>query len=294
MARGYTTRKLEVFGMHGTTVNGPVDYPALFRMLAKIGPEGRKIEVDEKVIVISKLHIFRERVAIVAHEGLRGLNPLIFNTDRARERIQRLRPNEVLASKTHVLIDLVTREAVVEYNHRGAKAGEIAGAIEMLTLRSGKYESISFELNPVADEGFIRAIDRFERIRLASVRLAKPNPGWSDDFDHLTAMAAESEGRTIAVEVTAGRAKSLARDRGILRFLGLIARKSLSALKGAKIVGSRRNETAETSVSLANHIEHQKVSVKLTSDGHVDDADIEKSMSAFLDIRRKGGKASGD
>jgi hypothetical protein len=224
-------------------------------------------------------------VWLVAYEGDEGVNPLIFNTANATERVQRLRSGEVVAHKTHAMIDLASRQAIVEYNHRGAKAHDLATVLEEQARDALQDQSFVTELNPVADESFAEALGRFGRIRVASIRVARPNVDWTDHYNHLTEVARDSNARTMELSLTANRASSLSTAGGVVRFIRDLAHDTLSMFKGARITGTREGESAETTISLANHIEHQKVSVRMTESGHVDDMDIKQKIEAYLAAR---------
>ena len=277
MPRGYTTRKLEVYKLHARTEPGAVDYRAFFQFLRSLSAEDRARELGGKLIAVPTFSLRESKVWLIAYEGTIGLNPLIFDATQARERIQRLRSGEIVAHKTHVLIDLSSRDAVIEYNHAGAKAGDIAWLIQEIASPNPTYSSLIVDLNPVVDEQFLEAIDRFGRIRLASLRVSRPNIDWTDHY---------SNAHTAEVILTASRGGTLSKTQGLVRFIKELVTESIAILKSAKLTGVRSGETAETTISLANHIEHQKVNVRVTSDGHVDDEDIKSKMESFLRSRR--------
>lgn len=63
-------------------------------------------------------------------------------------------------------------------------------------------------------------------------------------------------------------------------------REAGAAIKGAKVIGVRERETEETNVSTGRYVEHQKIDVSLTEDGHVDTSDIVRKMAQFLSDRQ--------
>lgn len=286
-ARRHTTRKLEVYSLHGRTPAGPINYQDFFAHVSRVPALDRYDELGTRLVAIPVLDLIRHSVFLIAYEGERGLNPLIFNADRARERIQRLRSGEIVATKTHALIDLQSREAILEYNHRGAKASDIARVLQTIGQRLDGYSDLALDLNPVVDEEFLRAIERFERIRLADLKVARPNVDWTENYDHLSRVAAESDARTVDMTLVASRGESLARDRGIIQIIRDMIRASISGLKGARIVGVREGERSETSISIGRYIEHQKSDVPLTEDGHVSTPDLRKAMGQFMSGRRR-------
>lgn len=286
MAKGYTTRKLEMFAIHGRRDGAPADYAALFKELADTPAEFRQQVNHDRLVAIPEMRIDNDLVYLVAYQGEPGVNPLIFNSDSAQARIEKLKKGEIVATKTHALIDIPAREVIVEYNHRGAKASDIALVLEKVPEQRELSWTLTLEFNPIADESFLKAISQFQRIRLASLRVAQPNVDWNDHYDHLTTVAADSKARLIQVEVTAHRGKTLSWDGGVVGFIRSLAQKGLSVMQQAKVTGVRESEQSETSVSLSKFVQHQKINVKL-SDGHVDDQDVLRLMHRYAADRRK-------
>lgn len=287
MARGYTTRNLQVFALHGHIGNSVANYSALLQAIKSVPTNERCIDNNNRIIAITKMIAENGIYSIVVYEGERGLKPIIFNSDNAEERIAHLRNREVVVSKTHAMIDPERREAIIEYNHRGAKAQHIAKAMEEIADRMPEYSGLDFELTPIADDSFTEAIGKFERIRLATLRVAKPNVSWTDEYNNVNELANESDATTIEVSLTAHRSGTLRRERGIVGMIKGIAAEVYANIKSAKIIGTRIGESAETSISLSHHIEHQHVNVRITANGHVDESDIIRKMQSFRESRSK-------
>jgi hypothetical protein len=287
MAKGYTTRKLEVWSVHahqGEQSPSAVDYEELFTAISAASPEQRVQSGAERLVALSRLEIDASQIWITAYEGTRGLNPLIFNTLSSEERVQHLAQGEVVATKTHALVNLSSRTAIVEYNHQGAKASDIASVLGS-TGRVLGWEGLKVELNPLVSESFIGEVERFERIREATARLVRPNLGWSDWEDELTEAAEDSDAQAVNVEFTAPRGESLSQTAGVVPFIRRLATTPLSPLKRASLTGRRQGEDEETTVSTTNHVEHQRINVRLDPDGHVSDADIQQHPADF-DVAR--------
>jgi uncharacterized protein (DUF342 family) len=228
-----------------------------------------------------------DTIELIAYEGPLGVSPLIFNAATEKERIATLEASAVVATRTHVLIDLNHREAVIEYNQRGAKAHDISEVLESAARAMKLGAQPAIELNAVADDSFLQAIDRFGVIKLANLRVAEPNVDWTDNYNHMTAVASDSNARVVELSVSAHRNDSLARDHGVMQYLRAMIADRLPALKGARVVGVRVGEEAQTTVSLANYIQHQKVVVQIDENGHIVSSDILKKMHAFLTARHK-------
>lgn len=287
MARGYTNRKLEVWTLAAHVAKGRVDYRAMFRDMAALPATQRQWEDDERVVAIPSIEIRRGgKVYLTAVEGPRG-QPLIFDTEQSKERTGRLRPGEIVATRTHALIDLRTREAIVEYNHRGAKARDIATTLGESGRRIASWRTLYVVLNPKVATSFANAIDAFERIRIAGVRVARPNVDWTDWDDDLTEYASESDAQSAEVEFVAKRGESLSRLRGIIPFIKSRSEDGAASMKNAYVVGRRPDDAAETKVTLNDHKEHERVSVRIDDEQRVDEADIRRQLDRYDRERRK-------
>jgi hypothetical protein len=67
--------------------------------------------------------------------------------------------------------------------------------------KTDDWPGLNLQFHPMADQEFMKAVEGFSRVRVASVKLARPNVDWNDDFNHFTEMARQSEAGTF--EVTA-------------------------------------------------------------------------------------------
>ncbi len=290
MARGYTTRKLEVWSLHAHQNDEAVeDYRSLFYALSRMRPQSRVWEDDEKAIALPRLQLKRGKVLFTAYEGPRG-QPIIFDTEAGTERTQPLEPGEIVATRTHGLLDLGSREAIIEYNHRGAKAGDIATVLGVSGRRLRDWKTLYVELSPKVAESFAEGVDAFERVRVAGFRIARPNADWTDWDDRFAESAADSGAQSAQAEYNAKRGTSLSKEEGVVPFIKARAADGVSALKNAFITGTRVGERAETKITLADHKEHQKVAVRLDENKQVDDHDISRRLAEY-DVERHGGSA---
>jgi hypothetical protein len=287
MPRGYTTRKLESFSINAHVAkNGTppqrvaADYAEVFRRISTLPKEFRIAAIGNKNIAIPRCSMNGNVVKLTAYEGEDG-NPIVFNFEDATERMETLARGEQIATKTHGIIDVASRLAIIEFNQRGAKAPYIAAALEHFGRTLGEMPTLQIQFAQKIDERFVQAIDRFTRIRTATVKIARPNPGWTDHTNHFAAMADDSDADNLELTASAKRMGSLDRGKGIIAFIRDVASVAFPSLKAAKIVGIREGESAETSVSMAHHIEHQRVQVRTTDEGHVSDEDIDRRLENF-------------
>jgi hypothetical protein len=283
VAKGYTNRKLEVFGLNAHDAGEAIgDYKALFKILEKTPPEDRVHQTTGSALALQEVEIKGTRVRLLAYEGPPGVYPLILNTAKAKTRLQKLEVGEVVATGTHAEIDLMTRRAVIEFNQRGAKAHELALLIQEVAQREGNFDSLVVEVAPIVTDTFLDEIDKFGRIQLANLSVIKPNVDWDDHYNHITAVAGESGGHRIAVEISAGRNESLERDKGIISYIKSLVSSKAPVIKNARVGGTMPGESYMTQVSLANHIQSRRVDVLLGLGGHVDHDDMSKKVHEYL------------
>jgi hypothetical protein len=261
------------------------DYGEMFSALAKINPIDRVWENEEKAIAIPVLGRKGGKVRLIAYEGPRG-QPIIFDTGAATERTQPLKPEEIVATKTHALIDIESREAIIEYNHRGAKAADIATVLGAAGRKIHGWKNFYFDLSPKVDRSFVEGVDAFERIRVAGFRIARPNTDWTDWDNQIAQSALESGAQTAQAEYTAPRGKSLEKGAGVVPFIRERATDGVTALKNAFITGKREGEAAETTITIGDHKEHQRVAVRLDPERQVEEKDIDRRLGEYDEARR--------
>ena len=287
LPRRFVTKKLELFALHGRTGSGPVNYRNLFDKLEETPKRKRILERGDRLIALPVVRVSGSDCFFVAYEGPIGLKPLIFNSGNAEERIGQMDAKEVVATRTHGLVDLVAREAFVEYNQRGAKVADIQELIMVVLAPFQGWGGLNLQLHPMADQEFMDAVDKFSRIRVASVKLARPNVDWTDDYNHFTAMAHESEAGVFEISAYAERGGSLSKKRGLLGFMKHVTSHKLPAVQNAQVIGNRLGEEAETRVSLEHFIRHRRVKVPVDNDGHVITTEMRDQLRQFAEERRR-------
>jgi hypothetical protein len=281
VAKGYTTRKLEVWSLHAHLGDTAVaDYAAMFEAIAAVDANLRQWESEEKVVALPKIELQTGRVYLTAYEGPRG-HPIIFDTGSSAERRGALQPGEIVATRTHALIDIGRREAIVEYNHRGAKASDIAVVLGAAGRQALGWKALYVELTPKVDRSFVEGIDSFERIRVAGLRIIRPNVDWTQWADAFAASALDSDAQTAEAAFTARRGESLSKTNGIVPFIRRRSVDALATLKNAFVTGRREGETAETTLSLNDHKEQVRVNVRMTQSNEVDEADIRRYLAEY-------------
>lgn len=285
MAR-YTRRKLEVFSLHAHITNHVTpDYAEVFDFIASIEGENRIAEVGRSVMAVSDQSWDGRLYEFSVVEGDLDVVPLVFDTETAAERLIELSADEVVVTKTYGLIDTNRREAIVMYNHRGAKAKDISVLLQTFMRRREDWGYSELSLVPVADQAFVDALDEFERIRLASATFARPNIDWTETSERLLEGAEESSAQKVAVELTAHRAGGLNANRGFVAALKRLLRQERATVVDAQVRGTREAEEAETAIYLRHHVTHQRVNLRLDEDGQIESEDVQGKIRSFLEGR---------
>lgn len=285
MAR-YTRRKLEVFSLHAHITNHETpDYSEVFAFIASIQARERIAEVGRSVLAVSDQSWDGRHYEFTIVEGDLDVVPLVFDTETAAERLLELSADEVVVTKTYGLVDTERREAIVMYNHRGAKAKDIAVLLQTFMRRREGWGYSELSLVPIADQAFVDALDEFERIRLASATFARPNLDWTDTSERLLEGAEESNAQKVAVELTAHRADGLSPNRGFVAALKQLLRQRRATVVDAHVRGTREAEEAETAIYLRHHVTHQRVNLRLDDDGQIESNDVLAKIRSFLEGR---------
>jgi hypothetical protein len=285
MTNSQTSRKLLRYHVTANLEKGKVDYGRLLHEIARLPQEERYLKKQDRLIAIPKIFFAEKRVYCVAYEGILGLNPLFFNPQNASERIQELTRGEILATKTHTIIDPTNRQAIIEYNHRGAKANDIAKVLESAARNIEGWETLTLEFIPVPAMEFLRAINTFERIATASLRIVRPNPDWTDQYNLLNDLGMASNAQTVEMGASARRGGSLSPRSGIVKLIKDLVSQARSCVKNAFITGNRVETLGLSKISLDRFNEHKKVSVSVDDNGYVRSEEIQDMMTEYLNSK---------
>ncbi len=267
-------------GHVGTTALS--SYQNLFQEIEKIEPNERYFEQGERQISIPSISISGDTVKLVAYEGDKGVNPLIFNVEEGSERHTRLKSNEILATRTQAIFDCNTRKAVVEYNQRGAKASDFAAMLMAFGSRVMDEKDFAFDLVPIPGASFLEELRKFGRVQLASIHLVRPNTNWNDAEDALSKLAHESDARTFEITMTAQRQGTLGFRHGILASIRHLLTRSHPNIKNVRVQGFHEDSVAKTALSLLNHCEQKRVKVRRGPDGYPRPDEVAQFLEKYL------------
>lgn len=77
-------------------------------------------------------------------------------------------------------------------------------------------QGVVVNIEPLTDLSFVERLESFDRIKRATFRIPKPNPGWSDLEEELGQEADESDAAKAGVTMHARRLGTLRKGRGIV------------------------------------------------------------------------------
>lgn len=263
MARRIRQRSLWAYSIHGRDGRDDVvGYDDFFSALAAEPALSRQTGVGDETVAITYMELRGgTRWVLRFVSGHHGLPPLFYDPVTAQESTADL-GSRFVATASWVFVDPVSRMVAAQRDRPGVPIGVIARALSHLGRELNLVPGAVFNLNPVPGPGFLEELDRFERIRQASVSLARPNYNWSDSANQLSGYAADSNAGRVEVTMSAGRGQSLAVDTGIVNDLKQLSAEPVGPLEDMKVTGIREGEARETSVSLAKHQEKQFVPVE--------------------------------
>jgi hypothetical protein len=267
------------------------DYRQLFRRIKSIPAKKRRQLIEERVITLSAVEMTKDFVIITAQDGDKNVKPLLYDTATNEERIGEKEANEVVSVRTHAVVDLRTRFVAVEYNHRGAKASHLHQILSQLSLEFDEYKRITIEMPPLVGSGFLAELQKYGRIRMASVEMVRPNFDWDDCVDPIMAVAGQSEAQKIEVSFFAQPKESLSKSRGIVGSVIKIIHRGKAIFHNIILRGMKEGERAETTLKLRNHTEQRKIEVSASADdGHPVPGEVIQGLMKYLNDLRENSQ----
>lgn len=277
-----TIRKIELYALHAHNFSS-LTYDGLFERLERLPPASRVFTVSGIVVGFPIVKKIKIGYFIQATEGDPDASALIFNQQTGTTRETNLSREEILSQATHLVVSPEKRRASIEYSRRGIKAFALGPAIEgILSANYADLRQFRLEYSPITTGTFVSEISKFDRIRVASLRIMKPNASWTDHYTDLSELLDESNGDKVELDVRASRGESLRKQTGIVKVIKDVARDGQPYLDAAAITGTRSDETSETTVRANQHITHTRASVDADDAGVPLATAMRTALSDFL------------
>jgi hypothetical protein len=277
--------KLEAFAIHGHVGSTPASYADIFDLIAEIPRKQRREIHGDRIMAIQVFQKVNGLYHFAVHVGSADESFLVLDLNVDEEEERSLENGKIVVQKTLGLIDPIKRLAIVQLNHRGAKAGQIAQMIARLAslANPSQFRNLTLEFAPQPSVGFLAALEAFDVIRLASVRFAKPNLDFTPFSDKIRQLAADSDAKSIQVAATADRGHSLAKDHGIVAMLKEFVQEKFSSLKAVTVEGRSESESAFTTLSLHKNTESKYVDAQLSPSGQPFEQDVFAVAQKFVE-----------
>lgn len=158
---------------------------------------------------------------------------------------------------------------LVDEYYKPEKSSEIDNDIQPITI----------SLEPDPSEEFIQRMNSLDRVIKATVRTARPNPGWSDLETELGKESQASDAHKSEITMTARRNNTLSKKGGIVKAIQDLYKEG--QLKYARVEGWRGNTPdAFSTEKLKNN---QFVNLEIDDDGQVKES---SALEIFQEIMR--------
>lgn len=283
-------RALYAYSIHGRGREGVIDYTAFMRGLAAAPIARRQATVRDETVAITRVEEQGGGLWLLRFvAGSEGGPPLtFFNTTTGQESEAQGPRGSIPVRPTLVFINPGRQLVVTERRRPGLTASDIARALSAVGQTLDFARDLIIDLNPVASESFLEELDELARIRKAAVVVARPNFDWTDNATRLTEYAAESNGQTAEVEISAPRGGSLSTNQGIVADIKNLVSHAIAPLKRVRVVGNHPDETKERTLTLTQHQERQYA--ELDTNQSIPDQEVAMASAASDLITRLGSQ----
>jgi hypothetical protein len=249
-----STRTIRLFAIHGRAHGNLLDYDNFFSWFAGLEVGSTRVAVyDDLVFVLERGRADHGKLVLEFISGDPSEHPLIFN--EATREIDRgdIAPKSWPARQTRAVVDPAKRVLALESRHTGVSAKNLERYFERAARANNYAQDLSIQFAPIATHSFEEELREYERVREATVVIRRPNFDWDDAEDPLTDLAGESNGSRAEVTIAAARGETLSTTAGIVEVIRQHATNALTSIVRARIKGTKRNDSAETTLSTEQH-----------------------------------------
>ena len=275
------TRVVEAYSLHGfeepgTSLQALVDYDALFTGIVGSAHHALQFTIGSDVVAITDREKTGKTLALHFVTGNPGELPLIFDEDSGTTLLGDPGHGRFVVRDAWVFAIPRRRLLFLEKKRPGVLTSQIEQFLSRFTREQMACQWVSISLNPVASPAFSDEIQRFTRIRTASVTLRRPNPSWGSDYAALLGAIADSDAGDISLQANAERGQTLARNRGIISMLQQMSSTVVSGIKKAVVRGTMPGFAGEKTVYLSKNTVRGSTQV-------TPDADIRTALAEVVD-----------
>ncbi len=245
-------RSIAAHSIHGRGLEGVIDYASFFQRLSDVPSVQRQTSVGEELVALATMQEEPDAWILRFLAGQEGVPTIYYDPTTGQESYGESR-TAVPVRTALAFVHPESRMFILESRRPGITPGVVAKALSLYGRELNLVDQLTIDLNPVVSESFLQEIDRFERIRAASVSISRPNFNWDDNAVDITEYARESNADDAQLQLTARRGDSLSRTEGIVGDIRELAGERISPIQDARITGRREGEERETSVSTRRH-----------------------------------------
>lgn len=282
------TRTVRAFVCHGRVLGGEIlDYVDYFDWVGHLPPAETLVELGAELsAAIDAAHSEGGLWYFRLVSGNPGVAPLFYSERSGSTEELEIDESRWVATATRLVVDPSSRLVALEIARGGLGAANIERFFSRISARGAFGERTTIDLNPLPSPSFAQELDKFTRIREASLVVRRPNTDWDEADDVLSSLADNSAGHQASVGVQAARGESLRKGRGIVQLIRDHLTRPLSNVADARVTGVQEGSTAPTTVSLERHQLHARVDVPRPVTSRQADEIIFESERLLLDDAR--------
>ena len=240
--------------MHARESEGLTNYKAFLSWALELPQPLTRVEVRSDLVFVIERSLERNGIFYFTFiSGDPSEIPLFFNDETGRVEKGPNGPDTWPVRQTSVIIDPYTRLVAVENRRAGVGSVNLERYFRLLARERGYASDLTFDLAIQPSPSFQEELNRFERIREATVVITRPNTDWDDAEDAVADLADATDAHKASVTVNAARGGSLNPNAGLLSVIRNQVRRPQTSISNVRVVGTREGETQERSLSLARH-----------------------------------------
>lgn len=201
-------------------------------------------------------------VAIVEQQVIKGLHGILFVSGEKEGSIlsldlqtvdleeQSAEDGQVFVQSRWIAVDAEKRVVAVEVNRPTVGIDDVRFLLEELAKEYSKSNNVEIELNLAINPKFIDEVERFTRIREASITLSRPNSDWTDVANRWVEDMQSSGVKDLDLAARASRGQSLDKSSGLISLIKDVARAPHSFVKNMRVTGNVKGMEKEQTASL--------------------------------------------
>lgn len=252
------SRSLWAYHLHvhkypGTDKQQVLDYEDFFNWMISENIDQPVLRRYDRLIAIAETKSIGRYVALLFVSGEQESSVLSLNLETFGIAEQSAEDGQVFVQSRWVIVDPTTRTIVFEVNRPTVGLDDVKYYLLRSMKKYARTDSVEMEISQAIDKGILQAIDKFERIREASITLTRPNSDWSDVINDWGRAIESSGAQSVSLAANASRGQSLSKDKGVVRTIVDVVKAPYSFVKNAYITGKYPNEENERTVSLRNN-----------------------------------------